>query len=594
MDRIRVVAAAVGALGLLVSCRSTPPSAPGVASGDRYDHVRREVAALVQKEMAGAQLVGVALSLVDDQEVVWAQGFGYADREAGTLATETAVFSAGSVSKLFTAVAVMKLAEQGRIDIDKPLASYLPEFSVRTRYAHAPPVTVRSLLTHHSGLAADLLVLWDQSSRGRSLWLSEPLELLKDEYLVSPPGSMFSYSNVGYGLLGTLIERVSGMPFESYMAKEVLAPLGMTTAAFAMRPDIDPITARGYRAGKAAPDMFFDSHPAGGLRASALDMSAFIRFVLAGGTTPGGGLVSAGTLQEMLRRQNAGVAMDLDFRIGLGFWLEEVGGFPAVGHNGDTRRFHSCLLALPDQKLGVYVVSNSSESKRSVERIARRTLELALEAKTGNPVAKPAATASGNPSIAATDLTELPGFYATELGLITVTARNGEVWSRLEGNDLKLLPRPQNRFAMQFRLLGLIPIRVPSLDTLELAFPRVGGRSLVVAYVGGNAAVLGEKVSPVPIPAAWSERVGSWKAVNTDGVGDILRGVSIHREGEFLVFETDRREVGVSARPLTPLDDREAVTSGTGRGMGETIRVKMVGSEERLMYSGYELARVPR
>jgi CubicO group peptidase (beta-lactamase class C family) len=102
------------------------------------------------------------------------------------------VFFYGSVSKLFTAVTAMKLAEQGRTDIDKPLAAYIPELSVKARSLDTAPVTVRSLLAHHSGLPADLLVLYDQSSRGRALWLSETLSLLSDEHAVSPPDFMFS------------------------------------------------------------------------------------------------------------------------------------------------------------------------------------------------------------------------------------------------------------------------------------------------------------------------------------------------------------------------------------------------------------------
>jgi hypothetical protein len=374
-----------------------------------------------------------------------------------------------------------------------------------------------------------------------------------------------------------LIEMVSGIPFETYTTTEVLEPLGMKSAAFTSLPEPEPLTAKGYRARKVEPDIFYDSHLAGGLRGSSLDASAFVRLILAAGATPAGRLLSAGTLREMLRQQNVGVAMDFDLRIGLGFRLEEVGGYRAVGHNGDIRRRHSALLAVSGEKSGVYVASNSSELRQSVDRVARRALALAPKAKTGKPIPKSSSDTRESTSLAASGVEELPDFSATELGLTTVTARNGEVSSHLKGSDLKLVPRPQHRFAIQLRLLGLVSVRVPSPDTLGLAFPRVDGRSLVVAYVGGNAVVLGERVSPVPIPEAWSKRASSWKAANTDGVGDILRGVRIREEGEFVVFETDRREIGASARPLTPIGDREALTSGTRRGMGE-LRLRAHGS----------------
>lgn len=226
-------------------------------------------------------------------------------------------------------------------------------------------------------------------------------------------------------------------------------------------------------------------------------------------------------------------------------------------------------------------------------RLVGLALGLALEAKIGKAVT--AAPAAPRPPqevpLAPADLAALPGYYASELGLLTLSARRGELWSRLQGNDLKLVGRPEHRFSMQFRLLGVIPLRIPSLDTLELGFPTVAGRSLVVAYVGGNAVILGEKVAPGPIPAAWEKRLGTWKPLNTDGAGDWMLPAVLRQEGPFLVFETRRREVGTAARALTPLTDTEALTAGTGRGMGETLWVKTVGGEEHLMFSGYELRR---
>ena len=107
--------------------------------------------------MKANRIIGLSIALVDDQSVVWEQGFGFADKEKKLPATPETIYRLGSISKLFTATAAMQLADQGKLDIDKPVEVYLPEFSIKSRFTDAHAITPRNIMTHHSGLPRDYL-----------------------------------------------------------------------------------------------------------------------------------------------------------------------------------------------------------------------------------------------------------------------------------------------------------------------------------------------------------------------------------------------------------------------------------------------------
>ncbi len=179
--------------------------------------------------MAKNKVTGLSVALVDDKGLIWAQGFGYADKENNIPATPQTVYRVASISKIFTATAIMQLAEQGRINVDEPLTTYLPEFSIKTRFPGGGRITPRNLMTHHSGLPANFY---------KGIFSSNPehftkvIKEIKDEYLAYPPDYVYSYSNLGVTLLGGVIERVSGKDYASYMDESILGPIGMDNSSF--------------------------------------------------------------------------------------------------------------------------------------------------------------------------------------------------------------------------------------------------------------------------------------------------------------------------------------------------------------------------
>lgn len=324
---------------------------------------------------------------MDDQEVVWAQGFGFADQAAQRPATAETLYEIGSVSKVFTATAVMQQVEQGRLALDRPIQEFIPDFTLQPRFPESGPITLRHLLTHHAGIPEQYI----GSFTPRPLSLPERMELLRDESPAYPVGKLWVYSNTGIVVAGRALEMATGLEFPAAMKQHVLGPLGMSQSSFQVEPHMVPAMSVGYGslAASDAPPHWLDGEgPAGSLRSSVLDVSRFIQMLLADGRSGETALLQPGTLQEMWRQQNAGVPLDLDTRVGITWFLD---GLPLsngqsarlVHHGGTTLYFHSMLALLPEHKLGVVVLANSDTSGELVPFIAQEALARAMKVKTG-------------------------------------------------------------------------------------------------------------------------------------------------------------------------------------------------------------------
>jgi CubicO group peptidase (beta-lactamase class C family) len=136
----------------LISCAAMPPKAPDFQAKGDYSDLKEYMTWFIQKEMKDNDIVGLSIALVDDQKILWQQGFGYADRENKIDATPETLYRAGSISKVFNGMAAMKLVEAGKMDIDRPLSTYLPEFKIKSRFGNTDGITPRTIMTHHSGL----------------------------------------------------------------------------------------------------------------------------------------------------------------------------------------------------------------------------------------------------------------------------------------------------------------------------------------------------------------------------------------------------------------------------------------------------------
>lgn len=579
-------------LALMVASCSAMPERPENLTRDDYSSVKEYLALLIKKEMKQQDVTGLSIALVDDQRVIWAEGFGFADLANKVQATPETIYRAGSISKLFTATAALQLVEQGRLDIDLPLQAYLPEFSMKSRFPDAGPITARTIMTHHSGLPSDLV---------KGMWTNKPepfeneVNLLHDEYVANPPNFVFSYSNLGVTLLGHAVQKITGRNFPAYLAETVLQPLGMSSSSFSTGPDHSASGAKAYRKGEEAEDTPLRDIPAGGLNTTVLDLSRFMQMVFAGGRTGERQIIKPDTLAEMLRPQNANVPLDLDFRVGLAWMLSGINIQNAglVAHHGGATLCHrSQLIILPEHKLGIVVLANSATAGSVINKVATEGLKLAVEVKTGikQPDQKPT-PGGGTPM--QEDVAAYEGRYDTLAGVVEVKNKSDYLKAEVMDTSLRLVPRADGLFALQYWLLGFIPISLGELDNVGIARAMVNEHNILKARVDGQEILVGERIQPVPIPEKWLQRTGEYEIINRGHDAVMFDKLRLrHDRGLVLIdYSMPLFFSGMMSLALAPVSETEALIFGLGRSKGETIRIVGMGEEELLQFSGYLLKK---
>src|SRR5256886_6560123 len=312
---------------------------------------------LIPAQLRNRNIAGAVVSVVKDGQVLFQKGYGYADFEAKQpVLPDQTLFRPGSISKLFTATAVMQLVEQGKLDLDRDVSGYL-DFAIPKTYPE--PVTLRQLLTHTAGFEDTL----------KNLFVAHESDLkLLRAYLVNqmparifPPGKVPSYSNYGFTLAGYIVERVSGEKFERYIDNHILKPLRMTNSTFdqPLPPELAAQMSKGYlNAAKKPRDFeFVQAAPAGSLSTTAADMTRFMLAFLQDGSVDGVAILKPETVRQMETRQ-----FELHPTInGLGFTFMEYSMNPvrAIAHGGDTVYFHSDMVLVPDHHIGYFISFNS-------------------------------------------------------------------------------------------------------------------------------------------------------------------------------------------------------------------------------------------
>jgi CubicO group peptidase (beta-lactamase class C family) len=323
----------------------------------------------MQVGMDRHHVTGAVVALVKDGQVLLEKGYGKADFAQDTeIRPKTSLFRAGSITKLFTWTAVMQLVESGKLDLDQDVNNYLKNIHIPPRYGKA--VTLRNLMTHTAGFEDASLGFLLQLDPRRQLSILDAVRQHMPER-VRPPGEMTAYSNYGAALAGLIVETVSGEPYNDYIEKKVFAPLAMTHSTL-QEPVPDKLakdltTAYRFKNGMLLPQPFEITggfRPAGGASVSADDMTRFMIAHL----SDGGRLLKPETVKLMHEG-----AFKLDLRLpgmALGFYQEDINGNEAIAHGGDTIRYHSDLVLLPAQKLGLFLsfITEDSAVRAEIEQ----------------------------------------------------------------------------------------------------------------------------------------------------------------------------------------------------------------------------------
>ena len=422
---------------LLLACAEAPDEGtPTVGLEGGYVEVAAALSTMIERERAQKDLAAVSIALVDDRGVVWAEGFG--EQEPGVPATAETVYRVGSVSKLFTDIAVMQLVERAEVDIDAPVRDYLPDFAPDNR--SGIPITLRQLMSHRSGLIREPPAGNYFDDAGASLGAT--VASLAGTPQIYEPETRTKYSNAGIAVVGYTLEVTQSVPFADYVKRAVLDPIGMTSSAFAPEPAIVDDLAEAYMWGFDrglfdAPTFELGMAPAGSMYSTVLDLARFMGVMFQRGELPDEGaeaggddtespqrrLLEAATLEAMWEPQFAEPGTTAGY--GLGFAVDERFGQRWLGHGGAIYGFSTQLAFLPDSRIGVVVVSAVDGTNTITSRIADAALELMLAARDGEPL--PPVPPGTDPLPPARALA-LEGTYGTDGDALDLDHRNGRLF----------------------------------------------------------------------------------------------------------------------------------------------------------------------
>lgn len=320
-----------------------------------------------------ADMPGGAIAVIQNGEIIFQNGYGLADVDNGAPITTETVFHLGSVGKQFTAMGIMMLKEQGLVDYDEPIGSYLPELEWM-----GDGVTVRRLLHHTSGIMGydDSDEIYDALLESAELPTNDDLLNVMSEHgdMLTEPGEEYSYNNTGYDLLGVLIERLSGQSYASFMDENIFSPLGME-ATFAL-PNDERLNgedvAKSYSTdGAYEPDPLDRISGSGSIYSTLGDMYLYDQALYTDE------LVSQETLAEAFVSGvlNSGEETAYGFAYDLG----EYAGETYVGHSGAWLGFESYYLRFPERNFSVVVLLNLDYSEEGAEGIAFAVADLYLK-----------------------------------------------------------------------------------------------------------------------------------------------------------------------------------------------------------------------
>jgi len=528
----------------------------------------------IQQEMKQKHLPSFSVVLIDDQDTIWQESFGVANLETNKPAETDTVYRLWSVAKAFTAIETLRLVEDGLVDLDTPIATYIPDFALQSRFADSEPITIRSILTHRSGLPRNGCHWVDFTPHV----LGDLVASLKDCYQTYPVGYRYKYSNVGFTLLGYLIEEMRGELFPEYLHNELLHQIGMDNSAFlhSHLPEQSEL-APGYE--------FFErkyypynqgddkSIPSGNLYATIADMGKFVKFIFRDGESNGRKLLDSAVFKKMFVVQGSNSRDPQP--MGLGWKTTQVlGSELMIWHDGGPSDGTGALIAfLPERKLGVVLISNCTTFGGDVSApLAVEILELMLETKYG-----PKPTPEETQVTLVIDRSILEGYVGKYIAfgeVLDVYLQGDQLKGSIQGFSFNLDPLSKSSFQPQHWLadIGLATLLRVRIDLRQLKIEfmvedDVSDDFMVIDLGGFSYEICPKYPNIGEMPPFWENISGDYDLLPRLPSG--LPGTEILGQTTIWVEDGVLRMAGFVG-PILPISDTEIIIL-SGPFAGETM-----------------------
>ncbi len=543
------------------------------------------------------KIVGASIAIVHNGEIVYANGFGYQNKSRQIPADSNTIYRIGSISKSFTDVAIMQLNEKGLLGVNDPLQKYLPQLTMKSRFSEENPIVIGDVMSHTAGLPSDLLNGFFCDNPPTIDWV---IEQLNQCTMSAPARFQHSYSNVGYGVLGRLIEVVSGQTYNDYLLQNVFGPLKMESSTVILDEVHEGQVSKGYVKGKEIDETQIRDAAAGLVSSTVMDMSNYIKMYLALGKTENGQFLSENSIAEMKKNRTGDITLPTTAEWGYGLYSNAISIISdkdtmhtkIVGHGGDTWAFHADFQFIPELNIGAVVLTNTDNGVNIAS--AKNLIRQYLKESEGKKLV---------PSLDSLNRMKYADFSCTTDEVKGTYFYSGIKIHVDETKKLKLKQGPntiifkeQNEplyYTAKFRLLSIIPFKVKNQafkfvkHNNEVFLKAINTKTKSEDYIA-------KKSNIVPIPTSWKNMLGKYEAVgNTYPCKDCpylnfetLSATLKEKKGMLVASVKGKSKDTKQEITFEIVSDNVCVTPGIGRNTGATLRILENGN---LFFEGFEL-----
>ena len=535
-------------------------------SNNNYSDLIKECEDLIIKKMESDNIIGVSAAIIINDSVIWKRGFGFADKANNVSMSENTVVNIASATKTFTALAIMQLQEKGLLDINQPLNKYMPQFNPLTRGENLDNVTIKSIITHSSGIQTDVLKNTDLES-GK---YTDVLEFINESYLLYPPGLVESYSNSGYNILGHLIKQVSGQDYPEYIHKNILKPIGMDNSGFL----IDSLKGRTrvYSGGESLHDYGFSGIASGGIYTNINDFIKYAIELMHAYKGMNSSLINASTIQEMFSLQTDNVIIESNKK-GLGWFMFKNDSVFAVTHAGDAVTGHAEICMIPEKNTAALILINSAEGeslKRDFSFNFINKFGLSVPDIIPPPVIKEAHNEIKFIDLPPGVLKKHAGDYSQGFSYLTISSEDGGLVINRDGKQFILKALSENEF-VPYEKVGQDSLSVK--DNERYCFMDYNDFHILFHEKGNNESRLGYKLNTFNTSSI-TTKLGVYEHYGYQLLmGDTkFKGAELSISDDRILMLKLIAFDGEYSFPLNVISDEYAVTSGLGAGFGFTVR----------------------
>lgn len=545
----------------------------------------------ILKKMKKHNVTGVSIAMEIENQLVLSEGFGFSDKSENTKATKDTEYPIGSVSKIITSTAILKMCTDGLVDLDQAYSHYVPDFAMKSHFGKDPKITIRHMLSHYAGLPR-------LRAKGFMKKEPEPLERLlqssKDEYLISQPGRVYQYSDWGVDLLALLVERVSGIPYEDYVENNIFKPLQMTHSYFGPAKNT-----KGYVSDVETDTYKYSHSGSDGVTSSAADMLKIARLYTKTGRKSTQGFLSDAVVKDALQKQFTNAPLAFDTGIGL-MWelLPLKTGHTRVKKAGVHEPFYSYIFFIPELDTSIVICSNSNSSS-SIHWDSWGKLYAFMgkkyKASKNNNVGKSKVNYK-KVTLSDEEFNKIEGAYSTSIGILNFK-RNGNTFDvdlKAENKKGVGVPYSNGLIKLYVKVMGV------KIHAMDIFWKESEGEMIIgEQFESGTRHVMGSKIQAKTIPKSWKKALGTYIVANYSDNDyqtiDKLRLV-INSENVLEIQGSAKypREMGIQLG-LSPISEELAVIPGYNFDFfgGETVKLKKESDGTSSLYlSGYRFKRI--